>query len=91
MHEGTPVNMGELVKWGLSTTVALLMAAAWIAWFAGTESAWMMLGLTACATSAAAAVAHVRCYAVRICDLVRVNLKRISDLERDSSRPRPLH
>ncbi|GAB3776615.1 hypothetical protein GCM10027600_42640 [Nocardioides ginsengisegetis] len=87
VNEGS-VPLGKLAKWGLTALVAAFMGSAWAAWLLGTESAWMMLGLTGCVASAAAAVAHVRCYAVQTCRLVRMNADSLAELTvRDPVRP----
>lgn len=56
--------------WG---AVVLLLAGAW--WFglrADQPLVAQLLAATACATSAVAATAHIRCYAIRVMNLVRV-------------------
>lgn len=57
----------------LATTLLLLMA--WAAWILGEEKHIyfaILVAETACVLSAVAAVLHLRCYAARICRLVRV-------------------
>lgn len=54
------------------TAVAALLASAWLAWVMYDSDIAVLLGLTACATSAAAAVATIRCYAIRVARLIRL-------------------
>lgn len=60
-----------VVAYALWTTAALLLAAAWGMCLAGLYHRATLLGLTACAVSAVAAVAHVRCFAIRLSCIVR--------------------
>ena len=56
-------------------STALLLLIAWVAWaVGGPENIHIVLltSQTACALSAVAAVLHLRCYAARICRLIRV-------------------
>lgn len=50
-----------------------LMALAWVAWLLGAPMLFSVLvGQTACAMSAVAAVVQIRCYSARVCRLIRV-------------------
>ena len=74
----------RLVVTVLWTVVALLLLAAWVVWIEGGTLGAVLVGLTACVVSAAAATAHVRSYASRICDLISATRPR------DSERPHVL-
>ena len=57
----------------LATTILLLVA--WTTWALGDEAHIhfaVLTAETACVLSAVAAVMHLRCYAARICRLIRV-------------------
>lgn len=74
------------------TWTAGLMGCAWVAWFLfafDLKHLPDMFGYTACASSAVAAVASIKCYTVRICRLLRIT----AGLEPadDSERPRPIY
>lgn len=71
MHDSSisTTRLFATVAW---ITVACFMVAAWTTWLAGTDHVWALLGLTGCACSAIAAVAHIHCYAMRLAHLVRV-------------------
>lgn len=71
MHEGS-VSVPKLVATAWWLVVAGLLIAAWVTFAIGPEHPWQMLGLTACVASAVAAVAQVRCYAVRITNVIRL-------------------
>ena len=72
MHDNA-IPISRVVTGALWTWVLLLLTAAWIVWgVAGQHGAGVMLGLTACASSAAAATAQIRCYTLRVCALLRV-------------------
>jgi len=82
MHDST-VQLSRVIATALWTCVGILLAAAWIL-ILFLPSAWAiagMLGGTACATSAAAAVAHIRCYSARICSLIRATSGMTSPME----------
>lgn len=62
----------DMVVAGIAwTVVVLLLTSGWLLLGAGNWQVGLMLGLTACAASAFAAVRHIRCYTVRLCALVR--------------------
>lgn len=64
---------GAIVAACIWAWVVLLLCAAWASWLlGGPHNLPILLGLTACASSAAAATAHIRCYSVRLCTLIRV-------------------
>lgn len=73
MNEGRAISMGTVVTGCLWAWVAALLLASWGTWLLSDHTTLpILLGLTACASSAAAATAQVRCYAVRLCRVVRV-------------------
>lgn len=60
------LHVGTLVTWSLWFSVVLATGTAWICWLAGAEHDVITLLVgTAGPLSAAAAVAHIRCYALR--------------------------
>jgi hypothetical protein len=65
------IQTSNLITAVLWMAVAALLAAAWIVALVGPWQIAMMLGFSTCATAAAAAVSHIRCYALRIIGLVR--------------------
>lgn len=65
------ITLGKLVTIGLWTGVVALIGAGWLAHLGANDTLAQMLGLTACATSAAAAACQVRCYVMRLARLVR--------------------
>lgn len=60
------ISISKVVTVALWTWTVLVMGGAWLAWTDGLESLWMMLGFTACASSAVAATAQIRCYAIAL-------------------------
>ena len=66
------VSISKVVAVGLWSVVGLFITAAWVAWAAGAGGPAVLLGLTGCATSAAAATCTIRCYAVCLSRLVRL-------------------
>ena len=67
------------VAWAMT---ALVLFMAWCYWALGSADNIhfaILIAETACVLSALAAVLHIRCYAARICRLIRVT----SDLRRD--------
>ena len=65
------VPLGKIIVIALWSLVASLIACGWIAWALHAHDLAAMLGLTGCASSAAAATAHIRRYASRICFIIR--------------------
>lgn len=74
MHEST-ISTSRVIASTLWTWVVVLMAAAWIIilWAPQHWPTAMMLAATSCASSGIAAVMHVRCYAIRMCTLIRTS------------------
>lgn len=72
MNENT-VSTGAVVAAALWTWVVVLILGAWVTWaLGGPAGMWILLGTTACASSAAAATAHIRIYVVRLSGLIRL-------------------
>jgi hypothetical protein len=65
------VSLAKLTVVTLWSAVAAFIAAAWVSLALGSHEVSAALGFTGCATSAAAATAHMRRYATRICNLMR--------------------
>lgn len=73
MNDDRTISTGAIITGCLWVGVILLLLAAWLTWAGGgPESLPVLLGLTACSTSAAAATAQVRCYAVRLCAVIKI-------------------
>lgn len=70
MHDSS-ISVSKVITAALWAWVVMVLLAAWTAWLFGHHELAAMLGLTACASSAAAATAHIRCYMVRTCGLLR--------------------
>lgn len=86
MNDEPQYSRGVIVAAIGWATTALMLLVAWTAWIlGGPEHAYfaLLVAETACATSAVAAVLHLRCYSARICRLVRVanGLERPGDAE----------
>lgn len=71
MHDNS-IPTSRVITGALWTWVILVLLAAWIVFAVGYHELAAMLGLTACASSAAAATAQIRCYTLRVCALLRV-------------------
>ena len=72
MHDNA-IPISRVITGALWTWVLLLLIAAWVVWgVVGQHGAGAMLGLTACVSAAAAGVAQVRCYTLRMIALIRV-------------------
>lgn len=69
----TSITLSKLVVAVLWTCVGALMVAAWMAWGVGAVHLATLLGVTSCVTSAGAATATVRRYAIRICFMIRAS------------------
>lgn len=69
--QDSKVSSAAVISWILWAAVITAMGAAWIVWIVGFWHAAVMLGLLGCATSAAAATAHIRRYSIRVCALIR--------------------
>jgi len=72
LDDGT-VSMTKVVMAAMWTLVVALGLTSWGLGIAGEWNWAFLVGLTGCATSAAAAVAHIRCYALRVCALVKAS------------------
>ena len=71
MHDGS-IPTSRLVKAALWTITSSLLIGAWLtAYLIGWREA-QLLGYTACVSSAAAAVAHIRCYMLRMSALIKL-------------------
>lgn len=70
MHDSS-ISTSKLITAALWAWVLLLFAAAWATWALGASEIWMMLAFTGCASSACAATSQIRCYALRLCAMVR--------------------
>lgn len=62
----------NVIAGGLWVTVISLLVAAWVTVIWGPPVIAGMLAATACATSAVAAVAQIRCYSLTVCRNIRV-------------------
>ena len=71
-EESTVIPTDKFVAYALWAWVVFLTLVAWIVWLADRDGPWALIATTACASSAAAAVAHIRLYAVRICLRIRL-------------------
>lgn len=84
------VNKGRVQASIAWAAVVGLMAVAWVIAIA-VPTHWRFAGMfaaTSCAMSAFAAVLHIRCYSVRVANLVRA-IRAVGDLEQ-GDRPRPV-
>lgn len=72
MGEDRSVPVVVIILYGLWAWVGCTIVAGWALMWADVPYMAQMLGFTACASSAVAAVAHVRCYFLRVCRLIRV-------------------
>ena len=73
MNDDRTISTGAIITGCLWAWVILLLLAAWLTWGAGSPGNLpILLGLTACASSAAAATAQIRCYAVRMCAVIKI-------------------
>lgn len=71
MHD-TAVSLNRIVLPALWGAVISLVAASWVTMLTGHHGLTHVLGYTACTLSAVAAVAHIRCYAVRAVNVIRI-------------------
>ena len=68
----TYVNRTHLIAWTLWSTVTAILVASWLVLeFADEDEVAFMLALTAGVLAPAAAVAHLRVYTERVCNLIR--------------------
>lgn len=78
------VSRTRLITLALWTWTLTVLAAAWVAFALGHLGLFHALGFTACASSAVAATAQIRCYAVNLCTQIRaaglVNEARVRSL-----------
>ena len=81
MHEAS-VPIGQVLTVTLWAVVGVFIAAAWITWAGGAGRVAVLLGLTGCATSAAAATCTIRCYAVCVAELVRLTAAGVPQVPR---------
>lgn len=74
MHESM-ISASKVIAAALWIWVTILLATGWTMVLAPGERPQLAMGFfsTACATSALAAVLHIRCYFVRLGQLVRAN------------------
>ena len=72
MMDDSLISATKVVMWLLWGLVVALLAAAWVVGMQGHTTVAGLLGMTACATSAAAAVAHIRLYSMSVCAQLRV-------------------
>lgn len=72
MNDDPRLSYGAITTAALWLWVVMALMGAWTAWLVGRHEFAVMLGFTACASSAVAATAHIRCYAARVCRLIRV-------------------
>lgn len=80
MNEGTYVSSGHIATVVGWLAVVGLMSTAWVVMIVD-PAAWRYAGLLAassCATSAWAAVLHIRANQVRVCNLIRSCTERLS-------------
>jgi len=75
--QDSSIPTSRLITAALWAIVAIIMGTAWLLVGLGHRTAANMLGLTGCATSAAAAVSSIRCYTLRICALLRATSGRM--------------
>lgn len=71
MNDTTVVSLSRIILTALWATVFILVAASWVMMLTGHSGVTHALGYTACTLSAVAAVAHIRCYAVRGLGVIR--------------------
>lgn len=64
------VSVSKLIAVLLWAIVAMLVGFAWLGYYMGLGQLSNLLGFTACATSALAAVFQIKCYAVRAVTLI---------------------
>lgn len=86
MNDEPQYSRGVVVTAAAWLATGMLLLVAWLAWAMGpVENVHfaVLVAETACVVSAVAAVAHLRCYAARICRLIRVTsaLERPHDAE----------
>jgi len=67
------IPTSKVTMTALWCVVVMLGLASWALGIADEWNWAFLVGLTACAVSAAAAVAHIRCYALRLCALIKAN------------------
>lgn len=75
MNDDPQYSRGVVVAGVWWAVTALMLLVAWAVWVIGGQThifTAVLIAETACVFSAVAAVAHLRCYAARICRLVRV-------------------
>lgn len=65
------------ILWCLAGAVTV---ATWITWLAGQREWGYILGLTLIPITTVAGVSQVRCYALRVCGLIRVSDRQPPDL-----------
>lgn len=73
--------------WAVTFT---LIAAAWITTLVGHQPVGMLLGLTGCVTSAAAATAHVKTFSLRVCSVMRASMGDVAHEGRPEGDVRPI-
>lgn len=66
------ISTTKVVMWLLWVWVVALLVAAWLVGMAGHTTIAGLLGMTACASSAAAAVSHIKLYSLSVCAQLRV-------------------
>lgn len=93
MNDEPQYSRGVVVAAAGWAITGLMLMVAWTAWIVGGPQHIyfaLLVAETACATSAVAAVLHLRCYSARICRLVRVanGLQRPIDAEVREFAPR---
>lgn len=82
MNDGNVITVGKVVAGSIWTAVCGLMASGWTLYIwgcietdtvaaSGKQRLAFMLMLTACPLAAAASVAHIRTFAVKMCGLIK--------------------
>ena len=74
MNDEVQYSRGVVMAAATWVATAALVFAAWAAWAVGGQEhiyIAILIAETACVLSAVAAVMHLRCYAARICRLIR--------------------
>lgn len=71
MHDGS-ISTSKLIAASLWAISAAVLGAAWIAWGQGEPGLAIMMASSSVLPAAAAGVAQVKCYSLRLCGLLRV-------------------
>lgn len=71
MTDTRVIPLSRIIVTSLWGAVLGLIVAMWGTMLAHSHGATHSLGYTACVLSAVATVAHIRCYAIRVLDVVR--------------------